>query len=387
ACLVFVVWRLRHEPGAASAAASDGARAAAPTTTAAASPAPPATTARSPVPFLTATSGGVVPYPELGQAGVATDDPLTAYRKANVYPPTSRPLTREHLDLLFPNQRHEQRRPTDADDGVDFLFTADRYFVIGAQQLGVTLDVRRGGKAIPVAIAQAFTAIADPHVPDPQRIPFALAARPDGTYTGTVAPGAHRLARQGRIGVYVELAYGDGGTRQRAHFDFEYTPPGGIPATFTGAFRDDLAAGSLVIHAGVDVAQAGKYIVDCNLYDDRDEPIAWTRAKVDLAAGRAEVPLVFFGKALVDRNARGRLHIGQLRGARFDTTRDPDLEQMPPFAGTYATRSYAADELSDAEWDSPDKQRMIKFLEEQKARGVHQGAAARGDRGAPGDDK
>src|SRR6185436_492458 len=55
----------------------------------------------------------VAPYVERGAAGVATDDPLTAYRKANVYPPTSRPLTADQVDLLRPNQRHETMRPVD----------------------------------------------------------------------------------------------------------------------------------------------------------------------------------------------------------------------------------------------------------------------------------
>src|SRR5262245_43555187 len=52
----------------------------------------------------------ITPYPASGVPGIASDDPLTAYKKANVYPPTSRPLTRDQLDLLRPNQRHESLR-------------------------------------------------------------------------------------------------------------------------------------------------------------------------------------------------------------------------------------------------------------------------------------
>jgi hypothetical protein len=148
-----------------------------------------------------------------------------------------------------------------------------------------------------------------------------------------------------------------------------------VPARFTGAFRDAVEAGSLVVHAGVAVTTAGRYVIDCNLYDASDRPVAWTRAKVTLAAGNRDVALTFFGKVLVDQHARGPFHIGQLRGALFDPGHDPDLVQMPAYARTYTTAPYATEAFSDAEYDSPEKQRMIEFLTTQKERGVHQGPA------------
>src|SRR5258705_2997240 len=152
----------------------------------------------------------LVPYPELGHAGVSTDDPLTAYSKQNVYPPASRPLTVDHVDLLRPNQRHEQRRPTDPDDGVEFLLTADRYFVIADETLAITLDVRRDGKPLDVAIAEAFVATAGQ-----QRYPIAF-ARHDAANLATFAPTVLRAHRQTTATVYVDLQYGD--THHRAHF-------------------------------------------------------------------------------------------------------------------------------------------------------------------------
>jgi hypothetical protein len=324
-----------------------------------------------------------VPDPERGRAGITTDDPLTAYRKLNVYPPASRPLTREHVDLLRPGDRHEQRRPTDADDGVDFLFTADRYFVLGDEVIAPSLDVRRDGRPIPVTITQSFAAVIDPVNLDPARFPFELRGGPP--LRGVFAPAAMRLSRQAAVGLYVEFDYG--GARQRARIDFQYTPTVGIPARFTGSFRDAVEGGSLVIRAGVAVARGGHYVIDCNLHDAQDRPVAWTRAKVALAETTHEVELSFFGKVLTDQQARGPFKIGQLRGARFDPGRDPDLEQMPPYAGSYTTRAYAADDFSDAEYDSPEKQRMIRFLTEQRDRGAHQAGGQPADPGTPGDDK
>jgi hypothetical protein len=325
----------------------------------------------------------VAPAPGRGHAGVSTDDPLTAYRKLNVYPPASRPLTREQTDLLRPGERHEQRRPTDADDGVDFLFTADRYFVFGDEAIAPSLDVRRDGKPIPVTITQAFAAVIEPGNRAPARFPFEL--RGGSPLRGAFAPSMMRLSRQAAIGLYVEFDYG--GARQRARIEFQYTPSAGIPARFTGSFQDAAANGSLVVRAGVTVVRGGHYVIDCNLYDAEDRPVAWTRSKVELTESTREVELSFFGKVLTDQGARGPFKIGQLRGARFDPGRDPDLEQMPPYAGSYTTRAYPASAFSDAEYDSPDKQRMLRFLAEQQAKGVHQAGARPADPGTPGDDK
>ena len=355
-----LVWRVHHAPEPASA------EPAAVTST----PMIVASVAHTP-PAPAMPPRGVAPYPELGEPGLAHDDPLTAYKKANVYPPTSRPLTAEHVDLLQPNARHESVRPTDADDGVEYLFTADRYFVLGDETLTITLDVRHDGRPQPVAIVQAFAAVSDHRLPDPPRTPLAL--RGAGPLVATFAPAALGLKAQATIGLYVEFQYGD--TRQRAHIDFAYTPAAGVPARFTGAFADHVEAGSLVVHAGVAVAAAGRYVIDCNLYDASDRPVAWTRAKVALEVGTRDVALAFFGKVLADQHAQGPFHIRQLRGARFDPGHEPDLEQMPPFAGTFTTAPYPASAFSDAEYDSPEKQHMIELLTEQQERGVHQGPA------------
>jgi hypothetical protein len=341
-----------------------------------ASPAPIATPSASPGAPRTAVAPLPPPpvsaYPGGGTPGLSTDDPLTTYRKANVYPPTSRPLTADQVDLLRPGQRHETMRPDDHGAGITYLFTADRYFVIGDETLTATLDVRRGGAPIPVAITQAHAAVVDPGGAEPRRIPLAFA--PSGSILAAqLAPARLDLARQAAIGVYIEFDHGAG--RQAAHFDFQYTPTRGIPARFTGAFRDAIETGSLVIHAGVAVETPGHYVIDCNLFDAADQPVAWSRFKGELAAGVHDADLLFFGKVILDGHARGPFHIGQLRGARFAPGLDPDLEQMPPFTGSYTTAPYPPDVFSDAEYDSPDKQRMIELLGQDRN---HRGAAGGG---------
>lgn len=301
----------------------------------------------------------VAPYPDTGTPGLSTDDPLTAYRRANVYPPTSRPLSRDQVDLLQPGQRHEAMRPDDHGAGITYRFTADRYFVFGDQALTALLEVRRDGEPIAVTITQAYATVIDPGGPQPFPIPMTFAPSGQGA-TSRFVPAQLGLARQTAISVSIEFDPGDG--RQSAHFDVQYTPERGIPARFTGRFSDAIEAGSLVIRAGIDVLAAGSYVIDANLFDAADQPVAWSRFKGELAAGARDAELVFFGKVIVDGKAHGPFHLGQLRGARFVPGLDPDLEQVPPYPGSYATRPYPTEAFSDAEYDSPEKQRMIDLL-------------------------
>lgn len=343
-----------------------------------AAPVPAAPPAAAPprAPRLLPAPPPVAPYPARGPTGRAADDPLTAYRKANVYPPTSRPLTRDQLDLLQPNQRHETARPDDHGAGITYLFTADRYFVIGDETLTATLEVRRAGVPIAVTIARSHATVLDPADPAPHPIPVVFTAS-GPVQTAVFAPARLDLPRQSAIGLYLEFDHGNG--RQSAHIDFQYTPERGIPARFTGSFGDSVEDGSLALHAGIDVAAAGHYVIDANLFDAAAQPVAWSRFKGELATGGHDVALVFFGKVLRDGNAHGPFHLGQLRGARYAPGLDPDLEQMPPFTGAYATRAYPGDAFSDAEYDSPEKQRMLELLGQDRN---HSGGAGR-DRGEP----
>jgi hypothetical protein len=362
--MVVVWWRHSTAPVASTDAPPPAARAAAPAPTAAASPHAPAGPSQIDVAAMP-----LAPYPETGAPGVAREDPLTAYRKANIYPPTSRPLSSEHADLLRPNQRHESMQAADHGDGVRFLFTADRYFVIGDEILTSTLAVERNGEPLSVTLKRAFAVVVDPIGHDERPIP--LMFTPSGTgFAHSFTPARLGLARQAAIAMYVE--FDDGFATQRGHFDFQYTPTAGIPARFTGRFRAAVEAGSLAIRVGVEVTTPGSYLIDANLFDARDQPVAWARFKGELAAGTHDAALVFFGKAIRDADAAGPFHLGQLRGARYAPGSDPDLEQMPPFAGSFTTQPYPADAFSDAEYDSPDKQRMIELLGADQG---HRGAA------------
>jgi hypothetical protein len=325
--------------------------------------------AQLPVPAAThvephlAAPASVPPPAPSGHSGMGREDALTMYRKANVYPPTSHPLSKDQLDLLEPNKRHEAWRRTDSDEHVSYLFTAERYFVIGDETLTPTLAVKRDGKPIEVTITQGYATVRDPVSHKEPAIPVSFTRQGDH-YAATFAPAKLAIRRQAQISLYVEFDFATG--KQLGHFDLQYTPATGVPAKFNGTFGDDVVDGSLIVHVGIDVTTAGHYVIDANLFDADDNPVAWSRFKGDLEAGKQHADLSYFGKVLVDASAHGPFHLGQLRGARYVPELDPDVEQMPSYAGTYATQPYPADQFSDAEWDSPDKQRMIRLLSQQR---------------------
>lgn len=91
----------------------------------------------------------------------------------------------------------------------------------------------------------------------------------------------------------------------------------------------------------------------------------FARHKGPLDAGRTEIALLFFGKALRDQGVPPPYHVGQLRGGRHVLGQDPDFESMALEPWTYTTKAqFSLDDLSDAEWDSDHKQNMIEFLEQ-----------------------
>jgi hypothetical protein len=342
------------EPAGAARARLPGGRLPAPTPALAARHAPPADGVRDPA---------------WGDDAPVTATTLEAYLITSVYPPQSRPLGRFADDLLHPNRRHEDFVPI-GDGELTVRFTADRYVVHGDEPLVATLEVRRGAVPVAVEITEAFAARYRPG-----EIPAAAARLPveltwqGGLHVGELSPAAlPGLRETTAVGVYVELDHG-GADRVRAMFIVHATPAVAIPARFTGDFRDRVEEGSLLVEVGLKVREPGWYLIDCNLFDADDHPVAWTRFKGDLAAGTHWVPLSFFGKVLVDSRSTSPWHLGQLRGARFVEGREPDLDGIPMFEGTYHTARYPLTAFSDAPYDSPAKQDRIRLLEEAQRQG------------------
>jgi hypothetical protein len=147
------------------------------------------------------------------------------------------------------------------------------------------------------------------------------------------------------------------------------TPPGQIPARFTGTVRDFVRGGNLVLEVGIEVSEAGFYRIDGNLYDAAGAPVAWATFKGELGTRDGFVPLEVFGKVLRDAGARGPFSLGELRGYRFLDGSFPDREPMRPLAGRLPTSDWPLEAFSDAVYTSAHKEQMVRLLLEDAAAG------------------
>ncbi|HEX5060932.1 MAG TPA: hypothetical protein VFV99_16305 [Kofleriaceae bacterium] len=299
---------------------------------------------------------------EYGETRAPAEDPLTAYKRINQYPPTSRPLSIHH-DLVTPNRRYESPQHAAKDSDVTFWFSGDKGTIVGDDVLHAFLEVRRDGEPIDVRIVSATA----------DKLPLTFTKNGE-RYVNELRLADAQYDTSATVNVRVEFDYG-GGMTQEASFPVLYTPKAGVPARFTGTFREAIVNGSLVIYAGIEVKKEGWYLIDANLWAGDDAPVAWTRYKGNLGPSNTEVPLEFFGKVLVDAKSPAPYQVRQLRGARHVENKDPDLENMPFFDGTYTTRTYPLSTFSPAEWDSEHKREMIRLLSEQQQTGRHNPAS------------
>ena len=279
---------------------------------------------------------------------------------ANVYPPTSRPLTSGATDLTNPNRRYEKPQPLDEDGEITFVFTADRYYYTGDEVAQVWLEVQKGGQPAAVRIHQATARAESRGAPTGKLVDLGL--QTDGVRWASrldldqAFPDHH-----GTILLQVAFQAEAGEVHSEAIRIFS-TPIEQVPARVTGEFRDSVTDGSLIVDVGVDVYEPGFYRFDANLYDRNGDPVAYAVFKGDLQPGPQWLPLEYFGKILRDQGALGPYSIEQIRGYRFLEGQTPDRERLVDDPVTHQTGAYDLAEFSDDEYTSEHKERMIQLM-------------------------
>jgi hypothetical protein len=296
------------------------------------------------------------------------------YRTLTRYPATTRRIHDDSHDLLHPNARHERRGPLPAigEDGQDadweVLYTADRYFVYGADPAAITLELWRDGEPV---LPEDLTLIASPDAADVQAPPVVVSFEtvagriqalfsPNDFWPDLVGP------------VRVTATFGAPGIEeQTGYLTFYFTGEERIPARFTGDFRDSVRDGDLVIDVGVDVATAGTFYVEANLYDVDGRPFGWARYEGALGTGNASVPLRYYGLLFHDAQASPPFTVGELRGFRLRPSDMPNREDMRPWDGVYRTgAAYVRSDFSDRENDSARRRKMLAMYQDAIDRGV-----------------
>ena len=298
---------------------------------------------------------------------------VARYLAATIYPPGTGRLTAAQDDLIHPNQRYEDFRRVldtyneDESQVVSVRLTADHFFYTGDETIELRLQVRRGTKPIRPKSVNARALREGRGGSEGNPIPIRFHRTGDGLEARLDS--ARFADHHGPVLVQAQIEY-EAGAYYEETLRFFYTPANKIPARFTGEFRDSLQGGSLRVDIGIDVDLSGFYRIDANLYDRFGNPVSFAAFKGNLEAGKRFVPIQFFGRVLRDVNANGPYRVEQIRGYRFLDGEYPDRERIPDFAGRYQTARYAANQFSDDEYSSEQKQRMVQLLLEDVAHGI-----------------
>ena len=304
------------------------------------------------------------------------------YLEKAQYPGESRPLAHK-TDLLLPNHVEPMQRPLkyhDVDAGeqagkVSIQQNQDRIFLKPGDTAVAKLQAFVDGKAVGIDSIEASF-----HRVEERRETAQLAsatflddgvapdeAAGDLTYTARVTLTAEALA--GYTGPVALVAR----TRvqgEEGKIDFRFIASAPPPARFTGAIREVIEQGSLVFYVGVDVTTAGKYIGQARLYDANERPIAFLAYNVDLPKGPAEVRLLAYGKLLRDEGAAMPLVLRDIEGWRVLIGVYPDREVMAILDPRFRTKTYPLETFTDKPYDGPDKQKMLKSIDDATQSGM-----------------
>jgi hypothetical protein len=168
----------------------------------------------------------------------------------------------------------------------------------------------------------------------------------------------------GRAESYRVLAHADFGANELrdAVGGFLASNPG---ARLTGAYREALRDGNLVIAAEVLVTQPGRFHLAGTLTTPQGEPIGTAQAAAVLPAGRQWLELSFFGLMFHDRQVAGPY--------RLATVALTAASSMPnAFAGlvenAYRTRAYRLEKMRSEPFADPRLEDAAKRLEAEAAR-------------------
>lgn len=267
---------------------------------------------------------------------------------ASPYPPGSQPLT-EGSD---PARSVAEDDPVDADSGVHVVFGPRRDVVHPPEPIVIDLEVLdRAGHRLPIGNARAYFRNERDTAATGTGARVAFVDEGKLGYVARFAPTPTEQQQIMRFRTFVEVAFDAPNHLGERHYSasVQYTPR--PKAELDGTYSDAIVDGSLVVQAGVAVAEAGRYKLIASLYAG-DQAIAFAQSAGELEVGHRSLALTFFGKILHDRELDGPY---TLRYAML-------FEEFPAqgiyWPGTtvdpaYTTRAYKWTELSAAPYVEP----------------------------------
>ncbi|MEO0323697.1 MAG: hypothetical protein AAF447_12125 [Myxococcota bacterium] len=302
------------------------------------------------------------PFPRSPRGTVSA---IESYLARTIYPPESQPLDpARHAERIEWNTRRDAARRVPDDPEVSVLYTADVYTVFGSAPVRSRLRVQRDGEPIDVTVLEAVARIEASdlaEVPAPVALRYEPSEEEPGELWNTFAPDEAFPGVETSVRLRMDLTFTEGESApRRVNLDFAWSP--GTSGRFTGAFRESLESGSLVVYAEVEIDAPGLYNIDANLWDSEDQPVAFARFKDELPVGTQEIPLRFFGAVLAESRSVPPFELRQLHGARYTLGRTPPQLPMTPYEGVYRTADYDLERFSTDEWMDERRQRTVERL-------------------------
>ena len=292
---------------------------------------------------------------------------LATYREQTRYPHESRPIA-EHPDQVQPfapiRERMQLRFPGTkaAVAGVHIVTQQDRVFMSGDEVVKVSVSAQDdAGQTLPLLVTRAVAF----DLPDPRQV----AGRPqlaldftspgDGIYSALFQPSQTAFADfAGTLRLQVTVS--QDGRQGVVNFDVVYQPL--VPAEW-GAISERVADGSLDFLVGLNVRQAGRYVVSARVDDAKGEPFALVSFNEELGSGAQVARLRVFGKLLRDGAPAMPLRLRDMQGFLLLQDRFPDRAMLARREGVvHKSASYAAKAFSDAEWTSEERDRYLAEL-------------------------
>lgn len=310
---------------------------------------------------------------------------LATYREQTRYPHESRPIT-EHPDQLRPFTPIHERLPLrfpgarSAVPGVHILTQQDRVFMSGDEVVKISVSAQDdGGQTLPLLVTRAVAF----DLPDPRQ----AAGRPqlalnftspgDGIYSAQFQPSQTAFADYAGT-LRLQVTLNQDGRQGVVNFDVVYQPL--VPAEW-GTVIDRVADGSLDFLVGLNVRQAGRYVVTARVDDANGQPFALVTFNDELGSGSQVARLRLFGKLLRDGAPAMPLRLRDMQGFLLLPDRFPDRAMLARREGVvYRSASYALKAFSDAEWSSEERDRYLAELGKDVSQLEDQVARASGPR-------
>ena len=277
---------------------------------------------------------------EVSDASISTT--LALHKEWAKYPPNSRPLEKEAVDLINPNFVEEPlERPKFTDDANNI---AEAEFFCRFQPL----KHRNTPKQKSVELHFYCLDGANDSYPVEIQVVSGIGNNPNKnwiikknqlSYKMTSIKHNELIEAEGWIISYensdsnwgdisITLDYKDPLTETEYKTTKLFVVNNRDVGEFTNNFREYLTDGSLIIEAEVEIYAEGWYRFDANLKNDQDY-IAASSYEKHLGKGKNYVPFLFFGKIFHDKQANGPYTVTSIRGHKITYPAEDALE-LPP---------------------------------------------------------